>query len=320
MRVLHVMALSFLWTLFGTAISGAEGYPVRTVQIVVPSPAGGAPDLLARLLSKAFQERFGQTFVVENKPGALGVLGTSEVARSEPDGYTLLLTTNTQQAANVALVKNLPYDPVEDFAPIARAVTVSMVLVVRPEFPAETVQGFIEHARSKPEGLSGGYGSAVSQVSLARLKSAAGTDLVAIPYKGIPPAVNDLLGGHIDFTFSDLSVVLPLLRSGRLKALGTTSGKRLAALPELPSISEDIPGFEVTGWIGLVAPAGTQREIVTKLSKATFDALSDPQIREKLVSISYGIEPLDSDEFSEFIKAEISKWSRDAKEAGILPQ
>ena len=295
----------------------AEDYPGHTVRILVPYPAGSGPDQLGRLLARSLADKLGQPFIVDDRPGALGVVGTSEVARSKPDGYTLLLTTNTTQAGNVALVKDLPYDPVRDFAPIMRVVSAAMMLLVQPSFPANDIAGLRQYALGKAGGLAGGYGSAASQVSLAKLQKAVGADILAVPYSGIPPAVNDLLGGHIALTFADLPVAMPLVRSGKLKALGVTSAKRLADEPAVPAFAETFPGFEVIGWLGLVAPAGTPDRVVATLSDALAKSIEEPQVRQALVGMSYEIEPLAAGPFLQFIKSEIVKWKKDAADAGI---
>ena len=314
-------ATSILLTFFTTVgLAQAQGYPVRTVRIVVPYPSGSGPDMFARVLAQQLQESLGRPFVIDNKAGALGIIGTTDVSRSTADGYTLLLTTNTTQAANLALVKNLPYNPVKDFEPIVRVVSAPMVLLVKPEFPALTMKEFIAHAKSRTEGLSGGYGSAASQVSIAKLKTLGGFSAIEVPYKGIPPAVNDLLGGQISFTFADLPLAMPLIRSGKLKGMGVTSLKRLTGEPSLPAIAEEFPGFEVIGWQGLVAPAGTPKDVINKLYETMVIAMTKPEVRARIISMHQDIEVLNPEQFSKFIEREILKWSKDAKEAGIEPQ
>jgi len=299
---------------------GQSGYPVRSVRLIVPFPSGSGPDMFARVLAQQFQESLGRPFVIDNKAGALGVIGTTEVARSAADGYTLLLTTNTTQAANLALVKNLPYHPVKDFEPIVRVVSAPMILIVKPDFPALTIKEFLAYAKSRTEGLSGGYGSAASQISIAKLKTLGGFSAVEVPYKGIPPAVNDLLGGQISFTFADLPLALPLIRSGKLNGLGVTSLKRLSVEPSLPAIAEEFPGFDVIGWQGLVAPAGTPKDIIYKLYETMAISMTKPEVRARIISMHQDIEVLNPEQFSKFIDREILKWAKDAKEAGIEPQ
>lgn len=298
----------------------AQTYPARPVRIIVAYSAGSGPDQIARLLARALQDALGQPFIVENRPGALGIVGTGEVARSSPDGYTLLLTTNTAQAANVALVKDLPYDPVRDFAPIALLVTAPLMLMVRPDFPVADVKGLAAYAKSRNDGLSAGYGSAASQVSSAKLQRAIGIELVSVPYSAIPLAINDVLGGHVDLAFADMPVAVPQLRSGRLKALGITSHDRVASVPDVPALNETFPGFQVAGWQGLVAPAGTPEAVVTRLSGVLLSLLQQPEMLQRLDGMYQQVQALGPGPFGDFIKAEIGRWSKDVKEAGIEPQ
>src|SRR5882672_10316888 len=194
------------------AVAHAQTYPSKPVKLIVPFPAGSATDQVARLTGQQLQEELKQPFVVENKPGAQGGIAAAEVARAAPDGYTLLVTTNTPQAANVSLFKKLNYDPVKDFAPIARLGTTSFVLMTKPDFPAQDLKSFLAHARSQPGKLSAGYGSSGSQVSLAMLKSMGGLDVLEVPYKGIPQAITDTLGGSLAFTFVDLGNALAQMK------------------------------------------------------------------------------------------------------------
>lgn len=298
----------------------AQAYPARPVRMVVAYSPGSGPDQLARLVARALQDVLGQAFIVENRPGALGILGTGEVARSKPDGYTLLLTTNTAQAANVALVKDLPYDPVRDFAPVALIGTAPLMLMVRPDYPAASLAAFLSYARGRTDGLSGGYGSAASQVSLAKLQRAAGFDMVSVPYPAIPLAVNDVLGGHLDLAFADMPVAMPQLRSGRLRGLAVTSPGRVAAAPEIPAMAETFAGFRVVGWQGLVAPAGTPEPVVARLSGALLQLLGQPEMVQRLSGMYQEIQPLAPGPFGDFIRSEVVRWGKDVADAGIEPQ
>lgn len=298
----------------------AQDYPSRPVKIIVPYPAGSGPDQLARVLAQSLQGALGTSVIVDNRAGALGLIGTTEVARSKPDGYTLLLTTNTTQAANVALVKNPGYDPVKDFAPVARVTVTPMMLLVNASSPARDLKSFIALANSKPEGFSGGYGSAASLVSMAKLKAAAGFPAIDVPYKGIPLAVNDLLGGQIAFTFADLPVGIPQAQGGKLRGIAVTSLKRAANDPSFPAIAEEYPGFEVIGWQGVVAPAGTSPAIVKKLHDAIATEVARPEVRDRLIAMHHGIGVLNPEQFAAFIDSEIRKWTKDAKDAGLEAQ
>ena len=302
------------------AAVSAQDYPSHPVKLVVPFPAGAGPDQVARILSRQLHESLGQPFVVENRSGALGALGAAEVARSAPDGYTILITTNTTQAANVALFKNLQYDPARDFAPIIRLITTSMMLMVRSDFPAQNLREFVAHARSTPGGLTAGYGSAGTQVSIAKLKSLGKFSTVDVPYKGVPLAVTDTLSGHVSFTFADFAVGLAQIKGGRMKSLGVTSLVRTPLAPDIPAIAEELPGFETILWYGLVAPAGTPRNVVNRLHDAVNRSITQPEIKTRLGIMGLDVAPMSPDQFAEYIKSEIAKWSREAKEAGIQPE
>src|SRR3954463_9763488 len=282
----------------------AQGYPNHAIRLVVPYGPGSSPDSVGRVVAREMQEALGQPVIVDNRAGALANVGTAEVARAAPDGYTILLTTNTPHAANVALFKKLPFDPVRDFAPIVRLITTSMVLLVRADFPANNLAEFIQHAKTKPNGLNAGYGSAATIVSIAKLRTAAGFKTLDVPYKGVPLAINDVLGGDGDFPFGDFAVSMPQIRGGKMKGLGVTSATRTPLAPEIPSIAETFPGFETRIWYGLVAPAGTPPAAVAKLHDVVAAALAKPEVKSKLAGLGLETAPMSPEEFAEFIKKE----------------
>src|SRR5205085_2462773 len=220
------------------AAAQAQTYPTKPVKLVVPFPAGSATDQVARLAGSQLQEALGQPFIVENKAGAQGGIAAAEVAKAAPDGYTLMVTTNTPQAANVSLFKKLNYDPVKDFTPITRYGTTSFMLMVRSDFPAKDLKAFIAHARANPGKLSAGYGSSGSQVSIAMLKQLGKLDIVEVPYKGIPQTITDTMGGSLQLTFVDMANALAQSKGGKLRGLAVTNGKRSALAPDLPAIAE----------------------------------------------------------------------------------
>ena len=302
----------------GTA--AAQAYPSHVVKLVVPYGPGSSPDHVGRIVAQQMQESLGQTVIVDNRAGALGNVGTAEVARAAPDGYTILLTTNTPHAANVALFKKLPFDPVKDFVPIVRLITTSMVLLVRSDFPASNLAEFIAYAKTKQQGLNAGYGSAATIVSIAKLRSAAGFKTLDVPYKGVPLAITDVLGGQLDFTFGDFAVSMPQVRGGRMKGLGVTSTVRTPLAPEIPAIAEMFQGFETRIWYGLVAPAGTPRSVVTRLHDVVAASLAKPEVKAKLGGLGLEAAPMAPDDFAEFIKREIAKWTREIHDAGIQPE
>jgi tripartite-type tricarboxylate transporter receptor subunit TctC len=298
----------------------AQSYPSHPVKLIVPFPPGSATDQVARITAAQLQEALGQPFVVENKAGAQGSIAAAEVAKAAGDGYTLMMTTNTPQAANVSLFKKLNYDPVKDFAPVARIGTTSFMLMVRPDFPAKNLNEFLQHARSNPGRFSAGYGSAGSQVSLAMLKSMGKLDLVDVPYKGIPQAVTDTLGGSLAFTFVDLSNALPQAKGGKLRGLAVTSQKRTPLAPEVPAIAEELPGYELIAWFALMAPAKTPPAIVQRLHDAAAKGIARPEVKEKFAGIGIDVAPMNPAELGKFIQSEIALWAKLVKLAGIEPE
>src|SRR6202790_2350502 len=298
------------------AAFAAGDSPQRQIKIIVPFPAGAGPDQVARMLGQHLQEAFGQTVVIENRAGAVGSLGAQEVARSEPDGYTLLMGTNTTQAANVAMLKNLPYDPAKDFAPIIRTITTAMVLLVKPDFPAKNLAQFMEYAGVHPN-MTAGYGSGASQISIGQLQTRGGMSVIAASYRGVPQAASDVIGGVIDLAFADFSIAIPQIQGGTLRGIGVTSPKRNELTPDLPALAEAMPGFEATIWYGLLAPANTPEPIVNRLYSESAKILAMPATREKLANVGMIVSPMPPAEFGNFIRSEITRWTAEAKAAGI---
>jgi tripartite-type tricarboxylate transporter receptor subunit TctC len=314
MKLLLVAALLFC------SQASAQSYPSRAVKMVVPFPAGSATDQIARVVGQQLQESLGQPFVVENKPGAQGAIAATEVARAAPDGYTLMVGTNTPLAANPSLFKKLNYDPAKDFAPIARLGTISFMIMVRPDFPAQTFKEFLAHAKANPGKLSAGYGSAGSQVSQAMLRSMGRIDFIDVPYKGLPQAITDVLGGQVSFTFADLANALAQIKGGKLRGIAVTSQKRSALAPDIPAVAEELPGYELIAWFALVAPAGTPAPVVSRLHDVTVKALAKPEVGARFAALGTDVAPLNADELGAFIRSEIAKWAKMAKEAGIQPE
>jgi tripartite-type tricarboxylate transporter receptor subunit TctC len=296
-------------------------YPEKPIRMVVGFPPGSAPDTVARLLGQKFVEALGKPIVVENAAGAAGNIAMERVAKAAPDGYTLGLPGQSQLVINPSLYK-VAYDPVKDFAPVSQVAVSPIMLVVHNAVPAKSVKDLVALAKAQPGGLtfaSGGSGS-LTHMPAELFKSVAGLDIRHIPYKGTNAAIPDLLGGRVTMMFSPTSIVLPLAREGKLRALAVTSSRRSSAAPELPTIAESgYPGFEVTGWIGLLAPARTPATIVRKLHLETVKALALPDLRAKFADL--GLEPIGNspDEFAAAIKSEIPKWAKVIKESGIKP-
>lgn len=316
-----VNALFVVALLTGTAHGQAE-YPSRPVKIVVPSPPGGGTDIVARVLGQHFSKALGQTFFVENKPGAGNMIGIEAVARSPGDGYTLLMVASTL-ALNSVLFKKVPYDPVRDFAPITLAATAPNVLIVHPSLPAQSLAEFIALAKRKPGSLSYGTpGIGTSpHLSMELLKSMAGIDLQHVPYRGTAAAVTDLIGGQIAATFANALTAKPQVDAGRVRALAITGPKRIEALPNVPPVAEaGVPGYEAMQWYGLLAPAGTPPPIVARLNGEALKALQSDEMKEKLAAD--GAQPVGTSaaEFATLIASEIEKWTRVARAADIAPQ
>src|SRR2546425_1023185 len=306
--------------LFVCTAVAAQNYPTRPVKLIVPFPAGSATDQVARVVGAELQQALGQAFVVENKAGAQGAIAAAEVAKAAPDGYTLMLTTNTPHAANPSLFKKLNYDPVKDFTPITRYGTTSFMLMVRQDFPAKYLKAFLAHVRSQPGKLAAGYGSSGSQVSIAMLKQLGKLDVVEVPYKGIPQAITDTMGGSLQFTFVDLANALAQAKGGKLRGLAVTSGKRSALAPDMPAIAEELPGYEIIAWFALMAPAKLPEPLVRRLHETDMKALAKPAAKEKVATIGTDVAPMDPVELGKFIQAEVAHWAMLVKLAGIQPE
>jgi tripartite-type tricarboxylate transporter receptor subunit TctC len=296
-------------------------YPEKLIRIVVGLPPGGTQDLVARLLGQKFAEAWGKPVVIDNITGAAGNIATERVAKAVPDGYTLGLLGQGTIVINPSLYK-LAYDPVKDFAPVSQVAASPIMLVVHNAVPAKSFKELVASAKAQPGGLTfatGGSGT-TAHMTGELLKSTAGLDIRHIPYKGVPLAIPDLLGGRVTMILSPIGIVLPMVREGKLRALAVTSLRRSSAAPELPTIAESgYPGFEVTLWYGLLAPAKTPAMIVGKLYLETVKALALPDLRAKLVDL--GLEGIGNspDEFAAVIKSEIPKWAKVIKDAGIKP-
>ncbi|MGD9942126.1 MAG: Bug family tripartite tricarboxylate transporter substrate binding protein [Burkholderiaceae bacterium] len=301
------------------AAQNAAGYPNQPIRLIVPYPAGTQTDITARIVGEEITQATGQPVVVENKPGASTLIGAELLTKSAPNGYTIMLTTNTTSAANKSLFIRLPYDPIKDFAYVGRINSTSQVLVGRADLPVNTLAEFVAWAR-KQKNLQAGHWSAGSQVSVAMLKSLGGIDLQPIPYKGGPQAVADVIGGQIPLTFSDFSTALPNIRSGKLKGIGITAPARSAVAPNLPALAEEIPGFDVLVWTGIVAPAGTPADVIAKLNGIMNRGLAKPEVKAKFAEIGFDVAPTSPDELTRFVESEIERWRKLVAEAGIKPQ
>ena len=297
-------------------------YPSHPVRFIVPSAAGGGTDIIARAISLKLAESLGQQFVVDNRPGAGQMIGIELAAKSPADGYTILMAASTL-AINPVMYKKVPYDPVRDFAPITQAATLPNVIVVHPSLQVNSLAELIAYAKQHPGELnfaSAGIGTS-PQMSIELLKSMAGIDMVHIPDKGTAPGVVDLLAGQVKVMAPNVLTALPHIKSGKLRALAVTSAKRSQALPELPTIAEaGLPGYDSTQWYGVLAPAGTSRDIVSRLHAEIVRALRDPEVGKRLEADGAEAVGNSPEEFAAFIKSETEKWARVAKAAGIRPE
>ena len=295
-------------------------YPEHPVRMVVGFPPGQATDVIAREMSRKLMDALpGSSFVVENRPGAAGILGTRSVAVAPPDGSTILMASSGTLAVNPALYSSLPYDSVKDFQPITLAATVPLYMVVNPSLPANTVAELVALARAQPGKINYGSGGSgvTNHLAMEMFKGAAGIDMTHIPYKGGPAAVTDLMAGRISVMFETGPAVLQFINDGRLRALAVSSAKRASARPELPTIAESgYPGFEAVPWIGLVAPAGIPKPVLDTLSRESMKILHEKEFEAKLASLGADAVGNTPDEFAAYIKSEIARWTEAVKKSG----
>ena len=304
---------------FMTGAAHAQAYPTKPIRLIVPFPAGGATDLFARSLSQKLGERLGQSVVVDNKPGAGGTLGSDLAAKATADGYTLLLSTTSTHSIGPNLNPKIPYDAVRDFTPIGQVGNAPSIMLVPNSSPAKTVQEWIALARQKPGQLnyaSSGNGTIV-QLTAELFKSQANLFVVHIPYKGTALAMPDLVSGKVDVLFDSLPTGLPHVKDGRLRALGVTSAKRTPLAPDLPPISDVLPGYESTTWFGLFGPKGLPADVVARVNTAANQVLKDPEVIDKLTRL--GIEPVGGTpaQFTAMLASELAKWKKIINERKI---
>ena len=303
------------------AIAGAQApaYPTKPIRLVVPFPAGGATDILAREVAKHLTDAWGQSVVVDNRPGAGGNIGSELVAKAAPDGYTLEMGTVGTHAINASLYSKMPYDHVRDFVPVILVAGVPNVLEVNPALPVNSVQELIAYAKANPGKLnfaSSGSGTSI-HLSGELFKVMAGVQMTHVPYKGSAPALQDLLGGQVQLMFDNLPPSLPQIKAGKLRALAVTSAGRAPALPDTPTVAEaGLPGFEASSWFGVLAPAGTPPEIVNKLNAEIAKWLASPGAKEKLANVGANIAGGTPEDFARHIQAETAKWAKVVKESG----
>jgi tripartite-type tricarboxylate transporter receptor subunit TctC len=297
----------------------AQSYPSKPIRIVCPFPPGGAVDIASRSVAQALTQQLGHPVTVDNRPGAGGNIGAEIVAKSAPDGYTLLMTTSGIMAINPALYSKIPFDPLKDFAPVSIVVSLNNVLVVNPALPYKSVKEVIAAAKAQPGKLtyaSSGNGTSI-HLSGELFKSMTGVDMLHIPYKGSAPAVTDLLAGQVNMMFDNIPSSLPHIKAGKLRALAVTGSKRSPLLPDLPTIAEaGVPGYDSYVWFGVVAPAGTPPEIVKRLNAELAKAAETPEFRDRLTGQGYDVLSTTPEQMADSIRSELTKWGKVVKASG----
>lgn len=319
MRLINaVPIIVFVTSLFGTVQILAQSYPAKPVRIIVPFAAGGGTDILARMLAQRYTENLGQPFLVDNRTGANGNIGAELVAKANADGSTLLLTTNVL-TTNPWLYKNMSFNVERDFAPITLAGSSPNLLVIHPSLPIYSVKELIALARKRPGELTiaGAGNGTPSHLAGELFKQTARVDLLAIAYKGTGASLNDLIGGQVMMSFGSLAGLVPIVKSGRIRALAVSSLKRNLILPEVPTVAETYPGFEVATWYGLLAPAQTSREIIRRLQQETVRALSHPELKSKLVAQGIDGSGMDASQFTHLIKNDLLRWQKVIRDGNI---
>jgi tripartite-type tricarboxylate transporter receptor subunit TctC len=300
------------------AAAWAQAFPVKPIRIVVPFTPGGPNDILARMIGQRYTAAWGQQTIVDNRPGGGTVIGSDLVAKSAPDGYTLLMVS-TSHAANSSLMPKLPFDTLRDFISVGQAVSSPNVLVVHPSVPAKTTADLIAIAKARPGQItfaSGGSGAA-THLAGELLKILSGTDMTHIPYKGAGPATIDLISGQVTWMFGTILPTIPHVRAGKLRALAVSGAKRATVLPEVPTVAEQVAGFEASSWYGIFAPAGTPPEVIAKLNQEMARALTPPEVRQRLAAEGTEVVAGSADEFMTLFRAEVAKWARVIKQSGI---
>jgi tripartite-type tricarboxylate transporter receptor subunit TctC len=318
----HRIAIGFALaaTILGAHLAKADDYPTRPVTIMVPFAAGGGSDLLARLVGQHLERRLGKPIVIENRPGAGTTIAALATVRAAPDGYTLMQATSTTMAIAVSMHKKLAYQPLKDLVPVALYSSSPFFLVVRADSPIKSVKDLIDAAKAKPNGFN--YGSSgpgsMHHLSTELFQSLTGTKMTHVPYKATPPAMNDLIAGHIQVLFGDSTSTLPMIRQGKVRALGVTTVKRSPAAADVPALAEIVPGFESASWQMLVAPGATPPEVIARLNREVHTIFSDPAVIQELHR--RGVGPVVTgppEEVREFVKKEIERWSAIVRRAGL---
>jgi tripartite-type tricarboxylate transporter receptor subunit TctC len=319
--VLAASGLALGLTTFSCAAAAAEAYPSRPITIIVPFGAGSGTDIVTRIIAQPLGIALNQNIVVDNRQGANGGIAAAYVAKAPPDGYTLLMSTNSPHSSNPFLLKNIAYDPVKDFAPITRIGSFTLMLVANPAVPAKTIAELIAYAKANPGKLTYASGNTSGILAGETLKHWAGIDILQVPYKSVPPALNDIIAGRVSMGFTDLTPGLPQVNAGALRALGITRLRRSALLPDLPTFDESgLKDFEVESWAGLFAPAGTPAAIVDRLNAETRRIVEDPPVKAQIAQIGFELFGSTPEELGEFVKVQLVRTAKMVKDAGIEPE
>ena len=315
MNVARFLAVILLCAVAEGAL--AQAYPSKPIRIVVGFPPGGGNDIIARLLGAKMQETWGQSVVIDNRPGAASIIAAEHVAKNAPDGYTLLVNATGGMSVNPVLYAKLPYDSLKDFVPISMVGSFPLVLIVNPSVPVSSVPELVAYAKANPGKLNYSSGSTAFQVATEMFKQMTGTDLRHIPYKGSAASITAVIAGDVQMTIVDTPPLVPQIKAGKVRALGVTSAKRSSSMPEIPTVAEAVPGYEMVLWIGMFAPAGTPPEIAAKLNAEVVRIVKLPDIRQKLDGM--GVNPLGNtpEQVSEWIQREIAKYGPVVKAANI---
>jgi tripartite-type tricarboxylate transporter receptor subunit TctC len=296
----------------------AQSWPSRPITIIVPFGPGSGTDIVTRIIGQPLSVALGQSIVIDNRQGANGGIAATFVAKAPPDGYTLLASTNSPHSANPFLLKNVGYDPVKDFAPITRIGSFTLMMVINPAIPVKSLPELIAYAKAHPRELTYGSGNTSGILAGETLKRFAGIDILQVPYKSVPPALNDVIGGRVSMSFSDLTPGLPHVKSGTLRALAITRLVRSALLPDLPTFDESgLKGFEVESWAGFFAPAGTPPDIIKRLNIEMRKIIDDPKVKAQIANVGFEAFSSTPEELGEFVKAQLVKNAKMIKDAGI---
>ena len=303
------------------APAAADDYPSRPVTILTPFAAGSATDTAARLVSKYLQEALGQSFVIENRDGAGGMLAAEAVAHAQPDGYTLLLTSNSTHSAAPGLFKRVPYDPIKDFTPIARIGSFPSFIAVTNDLPVKSMEELVAYAKANPGKVTAGYGNSTGRITTEIVKRQLPIDIVPVAYRSNPAAVTDLMAGHIEMGVPDFSTGLAMAKSGKFRPLAVLTKDRDPALPDVPTLDATVmPGFDLLAWTGMFGPAGMPKEIVDKLAAPIEKALAKDDVRQRFRDVGVEVYWIGPDGFSAYVKDELVKWTTLIKAAGIQPE